>query len=394
MHLIILTQYFLPEMGAPQNRLFELALGLKERGWRVSVVTAMPNYPTGKIFKAYTGKFTSIEEISGIEVKRYWLFPSNSKNLFPRIISMLSFSFTSLFSIRFIRKRKPEYLLVESPPLTLGMSALVLSRAASSRLILNVSDIWPLSALELGAISKGFIYRSLEKFEHFLYRNASLCLGQSQEIVDHIKLNKHNRVHLFRNGVDNSRFQIFENRILRNRIVYLGLLGVAQGLFQICKSVNFKELGCELHIYGAGPELDLIKAYLTSVPDRGIKYMGVVERNMVPEILSTYGGALVPLVKNIYGAVPSKVYEVMAAGLPVLFSGVGEGAKIISQFKAGWVSEPCNWNTLKLHIGHLLTMNDAEYSEMRNRNRQTASLNFHRGHMIDQLCSVLTDSKI
>lgn len=389
MRLIILTQYFLPEIGAPQNRLIEMAVGLKKRGWNVSVITAMPNYPTGKIFESYRGKFTCIEELAGIEVKRYWLFPSNSKKIFPRIVSMLSFSFSSLFSIHFIRKRKPDYLLVESPPLSLGMSAWLLSRLASTKLIVNISDIWPLSALELGAISKGLTYKSLENLEQFLYRKSFLCLGQSQEIVDHIKVHRHNRVHLFRNGVDTSRFQIIGEDIKRNVIIYMGLLGVAQGLFQLCKSVNFKEIGCELHIYGSGPELYLIQDLLSRAPDRGIRYCGTVDRDAVPEILSKYGAALVPLVKNIYGAVPSKIYEMMAAGLPILYSGAGEAAEIIAQSKAGWISAPCDWDAFKKNVEQFITIDEVEYNEIRQRNRLTAYNNFDREKVIDVLCTVL-----
>lgn len=117
--------------------------------------------------------------------------------------------------------------------------------------------------------------------------------------------------------------------------------------------------------------------------------MGVVNRDKVPEVLGRYGGALVPLVKNIYGAVPSKIYEMMAAGLPILYSGDGEAAELISRFEAGWISHPQDWTSLKINIDKFLSMNDMDYETMRARNKGTASKNFDRSKMIDELSSLL-----
>ncbi|HMS64794.1 MAG TPA: glycosyltransferase family 4 protein, partial [Ignavibacteria bacterium] len=253
MRLVILTQYFSPEIGAPQNRLLELAKGFIKDGWEILVITGMPNYPKGKIFEAYKGKFTSEETIEGISTKRYWLYASISSKSFPRIVSMITFSATSLFSYSMIRKFKPDYLFVESPPLTLAMSGYILSIISGAKLIMNVSDIWPLSAKELGVIGDGFLYRQIEKLEKFLYRKSFLCTGQSEEIVSHICKSKTvKKPYLFRNGVDIKRFVVQKrsNYPGNLKIVYAGLLGVAQGIPDIAKNINFAELGAEFHIYG------------------------------------------------------------------------------------------------------------------------------------------------
>lgn len=380
--IIILTQYFLPEMGAPQNRLYDMAKGLMKLGWEVNVVTAMPNYPTGKIFKSHQKKFNQTEWIDDIEVRRYWLYPSNSPNVFPRILSMLSFTITSLFSLFYIRSKKPTYLLVESPPLALAFSGWILTRLSPAKMILNVSDLWPLSAKELGVIRNGLMYSMLERLERFLYRKAFLCTGQSQEIVDYILRVAPNSTFLFRNGVDASRFE--ESRFdatKRNKIVYGGLLGVAQGIFSICEHIDFKKLNVEFHIYGTGAEQERIVSFLEENPDRGIVYHGTLNRNEMPRILSSYGGALIPLVKNIYGAVPSKIYEAMAAGLPIIFSGEGEGAAIIKRIGGGWVSQPGNWDGLKKSIEGFRKLDDKEYHALRENNRN-ASQQFDRNHQI------------
>jgi glycosyltransferase involved in cell wall biosynthesis len=384
--LVIISQYYIPEIGAPQNRLYELATGLKRNGWEVTVITAMPNYPTGKIFESYSGKFFMTEYIDDMVVRRHWLFASNSKKALPRILSMLSFSVTILFSFHFLKRGKFDYLIVESPPLTLGISAYVLSRFCKSKLLLNVSDLWPLSAKELGAISDNLLYKKIESIERFLYKRSFICMGQSQEIVDYIKSHGAKTTYLFRNGVDPTRFKIKEtnrNEAIKG-IVYTGLLGVAQGILNICKNINFKALGVQFHIYGDGTEKEQLELYLKTNQDNNIFYHGVVTRNEIPYVLSQYTATLIPLVKGIYGAVPSKIYESMAAGLPILFSGDGEGRSIIEKYDLGWTSSPKDYYGLKKNIQMLIAKRDEYWSKSQNC-LSVANWEFNRLKQIDEL---------
>jgi len=360
MRIGLLTQYYKPEMGAPQNRLYEMVRGLKELGNDMYIITAMPNYPTGKIFDAYKGKIICNEMIDDIPVKRYWLYASNTRKVIPRIWNMVSFSCMALLSIRYLRKLHLDYLIVESPPLTLGLVGIWLAKFAKCKLIANISDIWPLSAKELGAISEGRLYRILERLEHKIYRSAHLCMGQSQEIVDHIASHGGKNVYLFRNGVDPTRFQIARNDAITYpvKIIYAGLLGFAQGVADICKSINFADIGAEFHIYGAGGEQEEIEQYLQQNPNRGIFYHGVVSRQELPKKLQEAHLTLVPLVKNIYGAVPSKIYESMAAGLPIMFIGEGEGAKIVENNAIGLVAHAKDYATLQANIQYIVSHPD------------------------------------
>ena len=384
MKIIILTQYFQPEMGAPQSRLFELAKGLQNAGNAVEIVTAMPNYPTGKIFNQYAGRFSSSETIEGIKIKRFWLYASNSKKSIPRIISMLSFSFTCLFSWRYVRNYKPDYFLTESPPLTLAFSGLILSRLSSAKHIMNVSDIWPLSAKELGAVADGFLYRQLEKLEKYLYKKSFLVAGQSQEIIGHISDIVKGKTYLFRNGVDVNRFAARkENRETgqKKRIVYAGLLGVAQGVYDICLELDFKNLDVEFHIYGNGAQQQEIANFVKHNPERGVYLHEAVKRDEIPSILQSFDATIIPLVKNIYGAVPSKIYEAMAAGLPVLFSGEGEGAAIIKQYEAGLVSLPGEWHELGNNI-RLLFSDESKQRVFSENGLKAAKETFDRNKQI------------
>ncbi len=354
MKIALLTQYYKPEMGAPQNRLFEMVTGLKKLGNDLIVITGMPNYPAGKIFEEYKGKFSCKDNLDDIPVYRYWLYATNTKKTLQRIWNMVSFSMTSLFSLRLLRKFKPDYIIVESPPLTLCLTAWLLSKCCGARLITNISDLWPLSARELGAISgDSFAYKCLEKIERFIYKKSSVCLGQSSEIVDYMSEHGAKKTYLFRNGVDPSRFEGLVSNHNSNepfKIVYAGLLGYAQGIFDICKNIDFYKMGVEFHIYGAGGEQVEIEQFLSDNPGKGIIYHGKVTREQIPQVLIDSDVALIPLVVNIYGAVPSKIYEAMAAGLPILFSGEGEGQRIIEKYNLGWVAPAKDYKMMTENI--------------------------------------------
>jgi glycosyltransferase involved in cell wall biosynthesis len=392
--ITILTQYFPPEMGAPQSRLWETAVGLKKRGWQVHIITAMPNYPTGKIFENYKGKLYSNETIEGITIQRFWLYASNSKKTIPRIINMLSFSWMCLFAWFKLIKIKPNYIMTESPPLTLALSGLILSKTTGAKHIMNVSDLWPLSAYELGAIEKGNLFSLLEWLEKFLYKNSFACTGQSQEIITAIKNKGGIRCHLYRNGVDFERFDIKTkpNNMDTSKIVYAGLLGVAQGILVLCKAVPFKQLGFEFHIYGDGAEKKELEAFLTKNPDCGIYYQGNAPRKEIPTILHQYDLTIIPLIKPIFGAVPSKIYEAMAAGLPIIFAGGGEGAKLIKQHNTGWICEPSDFIAMTKTLSEISKLGAEELNQIKANCKLAAQNTFNREIQINQLHNFLINT--
>jgi len=373
-------------MGAPQSRLWETAVGLKKRGWQVHIITAMPNYPTGKIFDAYKGKIYHNETLEGITIQRFWLYASNSKKTIPRIINMLSFSWMCLFAWFKLILIRPNYIMTESPPLTLASSGLILSKTTGAKHIMNVSDLWPLSAYELGAIGKGKLYSLLEWLERFLYRNSFACTGQSQEIVSAIQNKGGKRCHLYRNGVDFERFNInIKSNNQTPKIVYAGLLGVAQGILALCKSVPFKQLGFEFHIYGDGAEKKELESFLLNNPNSGIYYHGNAPRKEIPAILHQYDLTIIPLIKPIFGAIPSKIYEAMAAGLPIIFAGGGEGATLIKQHDTGWICEPSDFKSMAHVLTQINQLTQAELNQKKVNCKIAAEKTFNREIQINQL---------
>lgn len=395
MKITLLTQYYKPEIGAPQNRLYEMCMGFKRLGVDVSIITGMPNYPTGKIFGEYKGYLSLKEEWDGMEIKRYWLYASNKRCVFLRMWNMLSFSLIALLSWRYLCKRKNDYIIVESPPLTLGLTGWLLAKISGAKLVMNISDLWPLSAKELGVLNEnGIAYKVLGKIERFLYRKSVFCMGQSQEIIDYIVEHGAGNAYLFRNGVDPQRFVEFVNcqsdKKEPLKIVYAGLLGFAQGILGICKSINFKELGVEFHIYGAGGEQNDIEIFLNDNPDKNIFYHGKIAREDIPEALSSADCTLIPLVKNIFGAVPSKIYESMAAGLPILFSGEGEGKRIIEENNLGWVSSALDYKALADNI-KMVVSSSSDWKIKKYNCITCAKDKFNRPKQVKDLLEYLND---
>ena len=179
-----IDKYYLPEIGNSQARLSELASFLRSNGNDVTILTAMPNYPTGEIFPNYD-KIFSTEKIDKISIIRSFIYASKSIKKIPRLLNYFSFVISS-FIIGLWKLSRQDIIFVESPPLFLGISGLLLSKIKKAKLIFNVSDLWPESALHLGIIDKGIIYNIAENLEYIFYKNAWLVTGQSEGIIKNI----------------------------------------------------------------------------------------------------------------------------------------------------------------------------------------------------------------
>ena len=343
---MIITSYFPPEIGAASNRIFHLAEGLKN-DYNVSVVTPLPNYPTGNIFKDYKGKFSLKSEENGISINRLWIYASVSKNKFLRLFAMLSYSFSLIWF--FIWHKIPDKVIVQSPPLLVSFTCMFFLRSKKRKLILNVSDLWPSAGLELGALKEGFAYNTLKRLEAFNYKKADLILGQSNEILSHIKTTTTKpELFLYRNFPEIEFPKLVANTLPEGKIkmVYAGLLGVAQGIYKLCKELDYN--GIELHIYGSGAEEEAIKNLIDSKKDLPLYFHGRVTRDELHRVLLDYDITIIPLLNRIYGSVPSKIFEYAKLGLPMLYFGGGEGEAVIKDNKLGWVAKESDYTDLNM----------------------------------------------
>ena len=364
--LLIITSYFPPEIGAASNRIFALAQGLSSLDKKVTVLTPLPNYPHGKIFKEYRGSFSKQESIEKLSVHRLWIYASNSKNKFTRFFSMISYSLSLLWY--FIRKPIPDKVIIQSPPLIVAFTCMIFLKKKNRKLILNISDLWPIAGLELGAFKENFTYRTLQRIEYFNYRRADLILGQSNEILEHVTtIAPKTPVFLYRNLPQN--LPILKEKKLDNndkiKLVYAGLLGVAQGILNLIKNLDYSNI--ELHIYGSGTEQEEISTYLNKNPQLSVSFYGSIPRHDLMKKMEEYDIAIVPLLTRIYGSVPSKIFELAHLGIPILYFGGGEGEDIVNQFKLGWSVDPSDYDSLNKTIMRLNSdkLNDVSRVKLR-----------------------------
>jgi len=346
----ILTQYYPPELGAPQARLSDLAQRLAERGHEVIVLTAMPSYPQGKIYPGYGG-VTRSETMQGVRVVRTAIYPTQKINLLPRLTNYFSFVLSSWLVGGWSLPRL-DYLLTESPPLFLGMAGYVLSRWKRARWIFNVSDLWPESAVRLGLLKDGLSLRLSQALEAFCYRKAWLVTGQSRSILDDIQGRFPGvRTYHFSNGVDTTVFQQDGKGGERLAAVsgdgeivalYAGLHGVAQGLDQVLlAAARLEDLPrFRISFVGDGPDKKRLQNMAEELGLTNVRFLDPVPKEAMPALVSQADICLAPLKIYIPGAVPSKLYEAMACGRPVVFVGEGEAAQIVIASQAGLVIRP------------------------------------------------------
>lgn len=392
MRILIIAERYWPEVGAAPSRLANMAEGLKQEGAKVDMLTGFPNYPKGEIFEAYKGRISMKETVRGINVFRYWMYATVSRAPIARLLCMFSLAFT-LWGFAFKRKRILSYdlVIIQTPTLVVASSAMILFKKLYHRkCVLNVSDIWPITALDMGVLAKeSRSYKFLALLERFLYRNANGFMGQSEEILNHIaqeidtkgssydntqkdtddilnskKWTGNKRLFLYRNLQHYEDVEPHQKETHTLKIVFCGMLGVAQDVLGIVQQVNFKELGVEFHIIGGGNQFDEIDEWCKTHPDSNVYTYGFVPKREIPSKLEKMDASIVPLVTRIRGAVPSKIYDILPQGIPIIFCGGGEAAQFVQRNNVGFSCPPSDYDTLRQLIIRLRDISAEDYEAL------------------------------
>lgn len=362
MKLLILTQYFPPEVGAPQNRLFELAVRLQKLGIDITVLTAMPNYPQMEIYMEYVGKDYVYEEVEGLKVHRSSIYVSKSKSIINRLRNYFSFVISSAKT----GKNKLgdfDFLLCESPPLFLGYSAMRLARQKNAKLIFNVSDLWPESAEKLNVVNNKWLLKLAYNLEAKLYKRSVLVTGQTQGICTNIN-NRFPSVKTYwlPNGVDlnyydpskvNESDWRAKNNFSKDDLIllYAGIIGIAQGLETVLTAANNLKENSNLKFVfiGSGPEKEKLLKIKAEQQLDNVFFLDAISKKEMPAVLRTVNAAIIPLRKLelFLGAIPSKIFENLAMEVPILLGVDGEARKLfIDKGNAGIYFEPENADKL------------------------------------------------
>lgn len=368
MRILILTQYFYPETGAPQNRLKSLAGWLNKSGHEVQVLTGMPNYPALKRFAAYEGMNQMAEEIDGVKVYRVNLFLAG-KGFLNRLITYFSFCLnTWRFGGKTWKKGELDWVFCESPPLFLGITAYALAKRTNSKFWFNVSDLWPESVEKLGLVTNKILLAPFYSIEKWLYKKAHFITGQTQGICLSINKNSGKPCHWYPNGIaleetspsDQKEIPLEISKLLENKVfLYSGNLGYAQGLEVIlgaAEILNDLEDVCFV-LLGDGPEKEKLEKLIQEKKLKNVHLFTSVPRNVLLAIIQKCQASIVPLrdIPLFHGAIPSKIFEPLALGVPVLLGVKGEAYDLFcEQNRAALFFEPEDIHSLTKAISYIL----------------------------------------
>ncbi|MFL6203623.1 MAG: glycosyltransferase family 4 protein [Thermoanaerobaculia bacterium] len=334
-------------MGAPQARLSELGERLIDLGWEVEALTALPNYPAGRVFPGYPHKAMT-ETVGRIRTVRVPLLPSQ-RGFARRLACYFSFAGSAAFHGPRLCAR-PDVLFVESPPLFIGFAARRLARRWRCPYVLNVSDLWPQSAIEMGVVKPGLATRLAERLELSLYRHAAGVTGQSEEIVESVAARSPGTpVEVITNGVEPARFGQAD-AAARELIgpepgpvfLYAGLLGWAQGLDQILDAAARLPAGVpgRCVLVGDGPVRQALQERIDRERIGRVRLLPAQPRERIPALLAAADVAVASLGRRLPGAVPSKIYEAMASARPLLLIAEGEAARRVERAGCGLTVRP------------------------------------------------------
>lgn len=351
MRVLVVTQYFPPETGGPQNRLASLVEGLSREGHDVTVLTAKPSYPRGVVFGGYRDGWFVESEHDGVPVIHSWILPDEEKTTLRRILYYLSFVGTSVLA-SFRAQGRADVVLASSPPLTVGLAGWIVSRLEGARFVFDVRDLWPDVAEAMEELPGGWLTRMARSVERFIYRRAdgiTAVTGGFCRDIEH-RTGDDTPVVRVTNGTEPEVFRVDAPiRELRDELdlpdgflaTYAGNIGLAQGLPHLLDAAEIlRERGDDvtLLLVGDGPVRDRLK-HGASERDLG----GILEfRDRVPlkaaaRYMAASDALLVPLQdRPIFRKfIPSKLFDAMAAGRPVLLSVDGEARELMEEAGAG-----------------------------------------------------------
>jgi colanic acid biosynthesis glycosyl transferase WcaI len=355
MRIVIISQIFLPEMGALANRLYPIIRQLVAAGHEVFVATGMPNYPEGVVFPEYQGKRFVLEEVDGFTVLRtaYFTTPRNQSK-WAQLRSYLSFIPAAFWSG--LRAGKADVVFATSPPIFTAVAAIWLARLRGAKLVFDVRDLWPDELITYGAIRDGSLpVRLIQAIERWIYRTADHILGTTEAILDTVveRGAAREKTVCLPNGADLELFQPLphDNPIAREYpfgdrfvVMYSGLFGIKHSLEVVLEAAELLKERKDIVFFllGNGARRS---ALMRQVEERGLD--NVVfggERSMreIPSVLARADVCFAAVRPEPYPkkVISVKVFEYLACEKPVVGALSGESARVLEASGGGIVVPP------------------------------------------------------
>jgi len=367
MKILWVAQWFPPDLGALPARITEMSGVWIREGHEVTVVTAFPHHPLGVIPAEYRGKFVTEESYEGIRVIRCWLWALPNRRMWQRTLCQISFAVSAvLFALR--RPARPDAVIVSSPPFFAVPAGWAFARLRRAPLVFEVRDLWPAVFVASGVLSEGWLYRFLSQWEMAFYRAADRIVVVTKSFQQGLLERgvPAEKVSVVSNGADADLYAPRPSPETRQQlagdaaflVTYAGTHGLLQGLEQILDAAEaFRE--DERVAFAFVGEGARKAALIEEARRRGLSrvtFHAAVAKERVPEIYSASDILVVclrplPIFRKF---VPSKVFEVLAAGRPLVAALAGEAAEIVRE-AGGLVAEPGDGQSIAAALRQLLS---------------------------------------
>ena len=405
LRVLILSHYYPPELGAPQTRLRETARELRRLGLEVRVLTGPPHYPDGHVRPGYHRWRGDHEQIDGVGVRRLPTWTRPNGGFLDRTIDQGSFAVAALAAVGSVRWA--HVVLVESPPLFLGLTAALQRLVLGRPYLFHVADPWPDFPIAMGALDNPIARRVAYAIESVAYRQASLITTVTPGLVELVasKPAAVGKVRLLPNAVDTSRFDPGRKpsearRMLgwtddATHLVYAGSVGLAQGLGTLLEATRrLDRTDVVIHIVGEGFERRALADEAARTGIRQIRFEDPVGSDRIPTLLAAADGLLVLLRAGpMYDqALPTKLLEGLAAGRPLLVSAAGETARVVGSAEAGLVAPPEDAAGLATAIDRFASMGPTERAAMGAAARAIAVSEYDRAVIVARLADLLREA--
>lgn len=405
MKIVVICHYFPPEIGAPSARIYEMAKQWVKLGNEVHVVTCFPNHPTGIIPDKYKGMKYKLENMDGIHVHRNYVYATVNKGFIKKTLGHVSFMFSSVL-VSMKKIDKPDVIITSSPTFFSMFSGYWYSLRKKADFILEIRDLWPAAMIELGVMKEGITTRILEKMEMFFYRKSKKLIMVTQSFKDNVVSRGINeeKVFVITNGVNQDVFFEKENNQelinkynLQNKFVisYVGAHGISQNLstiLEVAKHLkNYNNV--EFLFVGEGAEKEKLKQIAKEEDLTNVQFIDAQPKEMMPEFYNTSDVCLIPLkdIELFKTFIPSKMFEIMACGVPIVASLEGEAAQILEDSKAAKVVKPDNPVEIATAIEELL--NDKEkYNQMKANGPKFVEKNYSRNKLAERYLEIINNS--
>ena len=403
MHILFLTDNFPPEVNAPASRTFEHCREWVRAGQQVTVVTCAPNFPQGKVYEGYRNRLWQSEEMDGIRVIRVWSYITANEGFVKRILDYVSFMVAAVLAAPWIRG--VDVVIGTSPHFFTVCGAYLVSRMKRIPFVFELRDIWPESIKAVGAMGDSPVIRLLEKVEMFLYRQA-VCIVSVTNSFKRILVGRGvdgDKIEVVTNGVDLAGFGPREKDAeltarfgLEGKFVagYVGTHGMAHALETILEAAARvgKMEGGEAYrfiLLGNGARKQALMEQSAQMGLTNLVFIDSVPKAEVARYWSLLDVSIIHLRKTALFAtvIPSKLFECMGMGIPVLHGVAGESAEIVEKEGVGLTFEPENVAALcdKLET---LRRDDALYQRFR-ENCLAAARRYDRSALAGRMLNIL-----